>query len=40
MQGKREGGYLDSPTQNSFKADNLCYTKRSLILVMKKKTNA
>lgn len=34
-QGKREGGDLDSPTQGPFKADHLCYTKRSLILLIK-----
>ena len=39
MQGKREGGDLDSPTQGPFKADHLCYTKRSLILLMKKQTH-
>lgn len=39
MQGKREGGDLDSPNQGPFKADHLCYTKRSLILLMKKQTH-
>ena len=39
MQGKREGGDLDSSTQGPFKADHLCYTKRSLILLMKKQTH-
>lgn len=34
---EKEGGDLDSPTQGPFKADHLCYTKRSLILLMKNK---
>lgn len=34
---RQEGGNprLRSPTQRLFKADNLCFTKRSLILLMK-----
>lgn len=37
---RQEGGNprLRSPTQSLFKADNLCFTKRSLILLMKTKS--